>query len=67
MLYIGGLDMTSSKHDHANYDQFAQNFGMACNTIQGVPVPNFMLFGENKYRIMGHNKLENFLKCYMGK
>ena len=33
------------KHDYANYDQFPQNFDMACKTIQPVSVSNLNLFG----------------------
>ena len=36
------------KHDHANYDQFAPNFGMACKTIQRTSLPNLKLFGPTK-------------------
>ena len=45
---IGGLHMTSSKHDYANYDQFAPNFVIAYKTIQHVSVPNLSLFGSMK-------------------
>ena len=45
---IGGLQMTSSKHDHVNYDQFAPNFVIAYKTIQRVSVPNLNLFGPMK-------------------
>ena len=38
--------MTSSKHDHANYYQFAQNFDMAYRTIQRVSVPNLKLLRQ---------------------
>ena len=41
---IGGLHMTSPKHDYANYDQFGLNFDMACKTIQRVSVSNLKLF-----------------------
>ena len=40
--------MTSSKHDNANYHQFAPNFGIAYKTIQRVSVPNLNLFGPVK-------------------
>ena len=40
--------MTPSKHDHANYDQFAPNFDMAYETIQCVLVPNLKLYGPTK-------------------
>ena len=33
------------KYDHANYDQFTQNFDMTYRTIQLVSVPNLKLFG----------------------
>ena len=36
--------MTSSKHGHANYDQFAPNSDMKYKTIQRVFVPNLKLF-----------------------
>ena len=47
-VVIGGLHMTSSKHDYANYDQFAPNFDMVCKTVQRVSVPNLKLFGPIK-------------------
>ena len=47
-MSIDGLHTTSSKHDHANYDQFAPNFDTAYKTIQRVPVPNLNLFGPMK-------------------
>ena len=40
--------MTSSKHDYANYDQFAANFDMAYQTVQRVPVQNLKLFAPMK-------------------
>ena len=47
--------MTSSKHDYANYDQFAPNkivllysFDMAYKTTQRVSVPDLELFGSTK-------------------
>ena len=45
---IGGLHMTSSKDDCANYDQFLPNFDMACKTIQHVSVPYLKLFRPKK-------------------
>ena len=45
---IGGLHMTSSKHDYATDDQFATNFDMASKTIQCVFVSNLKLFGPIK-------------------
>ena len=46
-----GLHMTSSKHDDANHDQFAQNLDMAYKTIQCVSVPNLKLFGPMKTKL----------------
>ena len=43
--------MTSSKHDYANYDQFAPNFDMVYKTMQRVSVPNLKLFGPMKTEI----------------
>ena len=40
--------MTSSKHDHANFDQFAPNFDIIYKTIQRVSVPNLNFFGPMK-------------------
>ena len=40
--------MTSSKHDHENYEKFAPNFDITYKTIQRVSVPNFNLFGPTK-------------------
>ena len=57
---IGGLQMTSSKHDYANYDQFAPNFDVAYKTIQRVFVPNLKLFGPMNTELWA-KKLENFL------
>ena len=45
---IGGLHMMSSKHDYANYDQFAPNSDIAHKTAQRVSVPNLNLFGPMK-------------------
>ena len=45
---IGGLHMTSSKHDYASYRQFAPNFDMGYKTIQHVSAPNLKLFGPMK-------------------
>ena len=45
---IGGLHMTSSKNDNANYGQFAPNFDMAYKTMQGASVSNLKLFGPMK-------------------
>ena len=45
---IGGLHMTSSKHNDANYDQFAPNFDMAYKTTQCVSVLNLKLFVSTK-------------------
>ena len=45
---IGGLHITSSKHDYANYDQFAPIFVVVYKTIQHVSVPNLNLFGPTK-------------------
>ena len=63
---IGGLHMTSPRHDYANYDQFAPNFNMAYKTIQCVSVPNLKLFRSLKTelwtRIFGE-----FLLCCTGK
>ena len=42
---ITGLHMTSSKHDHAHFDQFPPNFDLVCKTIQHVSVLNLKLFG----------------------
>ena len=39
------------RHDYANYDQFAQNFGTAYKTIQCVSVPNLKLFGSIKRKL----------------
>ena len=36
------------KQDHANYDQFAPNFGIVHKTIQHVSVPNLNLLGPKK-------------------
>ena len=58
--------MTSSKHDNANYEQFAPNFGVADKTMQGVSVPNLKLFGPMKTELWG-KKVKNFLLCCMGK
>ena len=44
LVSIGGLDMTSSKHDYANYDRFVPNFDMANKTIKLVSVPNLKAF-----------------------
>ena len=43
--------MTSSKHDDANYDQFAPSFGVAYDVIQSVCLPNFKLFGSMKTEV----------------
>ena len=40
--------MTSSQHDHANYDQFVPKFDLAYKTIQRVSIPNLKLFGSMK-------------------
>ena len=45
---ICGMHMTSSKHDYADYDQFAPNFDMAYKTIQRVSVLDLTLFGSMK-------------------
>ena len=37
--------MTPSKHDYANYDQFAPNFGVTYKAIQRASVSNLKLFG----------------------
>ena len=53
--------MTSSKHDYANYDQLASNFGMAYKTIQRVFVPNWKSFGPTKTKIeLQANKFGEF-------
>ena len=43
--------MTSTKHDFANYDQFASDFDTAYKTIQRVSVPNLKLFGSIKIEL----------------
>ena len=40
--------MTSSKLDHANYNQFVSNVDMAHKTIQRVSVPNLKVFEPMK-------------------
>ena len=52
--------MTSSKHDYANYDRFAQNFDMACKITHRVSVPNLKLFGSMKTELWA-SKLETCL------
>ena len=34
--HIGGLHLTTSKYDYANYDQFSSNFDKTHKTIQYV-------------------------------
>ena len=41
---IGGLHVTSSKRDNANYDRFVPNFDMANKTIKRVSVLNLKSF-----------------------
>ena len=43
---IGGLHITSLKHDYVNNDQFSPN--RACKTVQHVSVANLKLFGPIK-------------------
>ena len=37
-----------TKHDHANYNQFAPNLDMYYKTIERIFVPNLKLFGSMK-------------------
>ena len=60
---IGGLHM-SPKHDYANYDQFAPNFGMAYKTIQHVSVPNMKLFGSLKTELWAKEVGEFSIRLY---
>ena len=60
---IGGLHTTSSKHDWANYDQFAPNFDMACKTIL-VSVPNLKLFGSMKTELWAEEVGEFSIMLY---
>ena len=63
----GGLHLTSSKHDYANYGRFVPNFGMAYKTIKRVSVPNVKSFGPTRtelrakefeeFSIMLHRKM----------
>ena len=47
-VLVDVLHVTSSKHDYANYDQFAPNFGMVYKTIQRIFVPILKLFGPSE-------------------
>ena len=47
--------MTSS-----NYDQFAQNFYMACRTIKHVSITKFEAIRTNENRFMGHRSWRIF-------
>ena len=59
-LNIGGLHMMSSKHDYANYDQFAPNFVIAYKTIQHVSVPNLSFIWINENRVTGQRSWKIF-------
>ena len=52
--------MTSSKHDYANYDQFATNFDMTYKTMQHVFVQN-LKFLDQRGQSYWRRKLKKFL------
>ena len=61
---IDGLDMTSSKHDCANYDEIAPNLDIRYKTIKRVFVTNLKLFGvmgQRSWRICYYVVWENGL------
>ena len=68
-IFTSGLHVTSSKHDYANYDQFAQSLDMAYKTIQCV-FANLKLFRSiktelrakevGKFSIMLYGKLSRW-------
>ena len=56
--------MTSSKHDHANYDRFVPNFDMAYKTIKRVSVPNLKSFGPTKTELQAKEVGEFSIMLY---
>ena len=51
---IGGLHMTLSKHDYANYDQFVPSFNMVHKTIHKTCFcTKFKVIQTNENRVMG--------------
>ena len=65
MSSIGGLHMTSSKHEYPNYDQFAQNFDVAYRTTQRVFVTDLKLFGSMKTEWWAKEVGEFSIKVHM--
>ena len=52
------------RHDYANYDQFAPNFGTVYKTIHRVSVPNFNLFGRTKTDLQAKEVGEFYIILY---
>ena len=57
--------MTSSKHDYANYEQFAPNFDMAYETVQGVSTKfEVTVVGPMTIELWAREVRELFIKLY---
>ena len=56
--------MTSSKHDFANYDRFALNFGLVYKTTKRVSVPNLKSFRPTKTELQAKEVGEFSIMLY---
>ena len=62
---IGGLHVTSSKHDYRNYDRFLPNFDLAYKTIQRVSASNLKSFGPTKTELRAKEVREFPVMLYL--
>ena len=63
-IAIGGLCMTSSKHDYANHDRFVPTFDMAYKTIKRVSLPTLKSFGPTKTELQAKEVGEFSIMLY---